>query len=98
MHNTRCIFLCSAFLNLYIQIYIHAYLINTKRNTKLNLEGGMHSITCNNCYNEYVGETSKNLPKRFYEHKQYLLENNARSAVGAHRNESDHNFHKKMLL
>lgn len=40
------------------------YIITTKQNTQLKLEGGIYSMTCNDCQKGYIGETSRRLNKR----------------------------------
>lgn len=53
----------------------------------------MHfSIKCRNCQNEYIGENSRSLNKRLYEHKKDILKNNTQNTLVVYHNENDHNF------
>lgn len=53
-----------------------------------------YSVACNNCHNEYIGETSRNLNKRLYKNEIFYTSNTSNTSV-AHCNEAGHNFDLK---
>ena len=62
----------------------------------------VYRIPCSNkyCKRAYIGETSRSLKMRLYEHEQALKNDDTRNALTQHRNEADHNpsFSKAHIL
>ena len=59
-------------------------IVNKSKN--VTLEAGVSSIRCATWNEPYIGETSRSLKKRIYEHKQALFKNNTSYALVLHRN------------
>ena len=55
-------------------------------------EAGIYSIPCSKCDKCYIGETSRSLKQRLYEHRRDLKLNNHLNSLVGHRNTYDHNF------
>jgi hypothetical protein len=47
-------------------------------------KGGIYSLSCITCNNEYVGQTSRSLKLRYKEHVCYIKYNNLQSAYALH--------------
>ena len=45
---------------------------------------GVYKIICNTCKKAYVGQTSRDLKSRFWEHTRYIKNNDPRSAYAMH--------------
>jgi len=47
-------------------------------------KSGIYEIRCNTCHKAYVGQTSRDLKARFWEHTRYIKNNDPRSAYALH--------------
>lgn len=55
------------------------------------MKSGIYQISCNDCNELYIGQTSRNINKRFDEHQKHIAKNRpTKSAVAAHALENNH--------
>jgi len=55
-------------------------------------KSGIYKITCTTCHKAYVGQTSRNLKSRFWEHVRYIKNNDPRSAYALHTLNCRHEY------
>ena len=68
----------------------------TKRKQKTSASDAcIYREPCRECSLGYIGETSRDVKSRIYEHKRDLIKNNTLNALVQHRNFSEHNFNLK---
>lgn len=64
---------------------------STKDKTQDIKKSGIYKITCNNCNDVYIGQTSRNIITRFEEHNNHIIKNRpTKSAVALHVIENQH--------
>ena len=63
-------------------------------------ESGIYEVPCSSCSKCYVGETSRSLSKRLYEHQRAIILSDLRNALVQHQEEFGHDpdFEKAKLL
>ena len=69
--------------------------INLPKQVTCELSNVIYLITCTKCNKHYVGETSRALRKRMYEHKATVLKDGQETPVSRHFKSEGHN-HKHM--
>ena len=52
----------------------------------------VYSIPCSGCTSVYIGQTSRTLKQRLYEHRRALKSADPKNALVTHRNSENHNF------
>ena len=65
---------------------------NNSKNTDSLSNVGVYKICCQNCNEFYIGETSRNLNKRIYEHKNDFKTANATNSLVSHYILTNHTF------
>ena len=53
---------------------------------------GIYALTCKTCNHKYIGQTSRDLNKRFQEHVRYIKNSNPRSAFAQHILHNRHEY------
>ena len=53
---------------------------------------GIYALTCKTCNHKYIGQTSRDLNKRFQEHVRYIKKNNPQSAFAQHILHNRHEY------
>lgn len=52
----------------------------------------IYKVTCNDCSNVYIGQTSKKLETRLKQHQQYVNKKHPHSALASHSLDNSHCF------
>ena len=64
----------------------------TTNNTTIYNKSGIYKLTCKTCQHVYMGQTSRNLKKRYQEHVRYIRNNDLQSAFTQHILNNQHEY------
>ena len=67
-------------------------ILNKNSRQHVKSEAGVYMIPCADCHKKYIGETSRNLKKRLYEHKRNIKFGDSNNCLFQHISKTQHMF------